>query len=146
MERIHKFLNLPPAEQFLLVKSLALLAAIRIGLWSLPFRTLRRLLTHLTRTNPRLLGADQPPIDRICWVVSAASRYVFRATCLTQALATQALLRRRGHPACLRIGVAKGEKERLDAHAWVESRGQIVIGDSADLSRFAPLPPLEKER
>jgi hypothetical protein len=54
------------------------------------------------------------------------------------------LLARRGHPALLRIGVLKGEEGRLEAHAWLESKGRIVIGGS-ELERFTPLVALEGE-
>ncbi len=66
-----------------------------------------------------------------------------RATCLPQALAAEALLRRAGHPADLRIGVAKTGPGRLLAHAWVECRGRVIVGDLPErLADYAPLPPL----
>ena len=37
------------------------------------------------------------------------------------------------------LGVTKGKGGQLEAHAWVESEGQIVIGGSDSPSRFAPL-------
>jgi hypothetical protein len=46
------------------------------------------------------------------------------------------------NPRSLRIGVAKGEAGKLEAHAWVESQGRIVIGGLRDLPYFTPLPPL----
>jgi hypothetical protein len=61
-------------------------------------------------------------------------------TCLTQALATQILLGWRGHPTHLRIGVAYSETGQLQAHAWIESDGQIVVGELSDLPRYHPLP------
>ena len=73
------------------------------------------------------------------------SRYVPAATCLTQALATRVLLSRLGQPAHLRIGVAKSKKGQLQAHAWVESQGKIIIGDQPDLSRFAIMPLIKEE-
>jgi hypothetical protein len=39
----------------------------------------------------------------------------------------------------LKIGVAKNKDGKLDAHAWVESQGQVLIGNLHDLSRFEPL-------
>jgi hypothetical protein len=68
------------------------------------------------------------------------------ATCLSQALAAQTLFLRQGYPAELHIGVAKNETGQLEAHAWVESEGQVVIGDLQNLSRYTPLPSLEAER
>jgi hypothetical protein len=53
------------------------------------------------------------------------------------------LLVQHGEPAVLRIGVIKNEAGNLKAHAWVESRGRIMIGDSRDLFRYTPLPPVQ---
>lgn len=85
-------------------------------------------------------------MDRVTWAIAVASRYVPKATCLAQAQAMQVLLGRCGHPASLRIGVARSEEGRLHAHAWVESDGRIVLCNCEDLARYTPLPPLEGER
>jgi Transglutaminase-like superfamily len=146
MQRLHKFCRLPSPSRRLLVKSLLLLGIIRMGLWLLPFRTLRRLLAHMTRACPRWQGGHQAPLKRVVWAVTVASQYVPAATCLTQALATQVLLSRRGHPTSLRIGVARSDAGEFQAHAWVECQGEIVIGRVEALSRFAPFPPLDGEK
>ena len=86
---------------------------------------------------------DSANIEKIVWAVTVASRYVPAATCLTQALAGQILLAQHGEPALLQIGVAKNEAGNLEAHAWVESRGRIVIGDSRELFRYTRLPSVE---
>jgi hypothetical protein len=75
-------------------------------------------------------------------VETASRRTPGLKTCLAQALAAQVLLTRRGYPALLRIGVAKGERQQLQAHAWVESEGKIVIGGS-ELERYTPLAVLK---
>ena len=62
---------------------------------------------------------------------------------MTRALALMLLLRRRGYPAELRIGVRPSGEDRLDAHAWVEGEGRILIGQIASLSEYTPLPKLE---
>jgi hypothetical protein len=63
-------------------------------------------------------------------------------TCLTRALAATVLLERSGYPAQVRIGFGRNEESRLVAHAWVESDGPIVLGDS-DPTRYTPLVGLE---
>jgi hypothetical protein len=146
MKRLHKFCRLPSQYRHLLVKSVLLLGVVRFGLWLLPFQTLRRLLAHTTRTHTALHGGEHAAVQQVVWAVTVASQYVPAATCLTQALATQVLLNRRGHPASLRIGVARGEVGEFQAHAWVECQGQVVIGAVQALSRFTPLPPLDGER
>ena len=66
--------------------------------------------------------------ERLGWGMTKASQFVPKTTCLTQALGTQVLLGRRGHLTLIHIGVAKGEEGRLEAHAWLESRGKVVLG------------------
>ena len=65
-------------------------------------------------------------------------------TCLPQALAAQVLLERCGYPARLRVGVVKGGEGQLEAHAWVESQGRIIVG-GAEVERYIPLSGLEGE-
>ena len=152
MKRLFKFFRLPATDRSLLVKAAFIVGAVRLGLWGLPFRTLRRLLARVAQQPAglhqacpeRSRRADRSSLDRIAWAVTVASRYVPAASCLTQALATQVLLGRRGHPACLRIGVEKGEEGQLQAHAWVESDGMVVIGGlEPELERYTPLPALD---
>jgi hypothetical protein len=53
------------------------------------------------------------------------------------------LLAHHGDPAVIRIGVAKNKNGQLEAHAWVESRGRVVIGGSRELFRYTPFPPVQ---
>jgi hypothetical protein len=119
------------------------LGMIRLGMWLLPFQTLCRMVAKRQGPTGDLRKSDQDSIKRVARAVMIASRYVPSSTCLTQALAAMVLLGKIGQPASLRIGVSKGEEGNLRAHAWVESRGSIVIGDLKDLSRFDVLPPIE---
>ncbi len=140
MTRINKFLRLPFSEKNLFIKAWALLGIIRLGLSLLPFITLKKLLRII---GPPMAGAnDQLSEDRLVWAVAAASRFIPKATCLTQALAIQLFLKQSGREAHLHIGVDHGEGGRLDAHAWVESRGRVLFGGS-NLSRYTHLLALE---
>jgi hypothetical protein len=145
MKRIRKFLSLSTTDQRLLLKSAFLLGAIALGLRVLSFRILQRFLAGMTQRVVRLDCTARPSPERIAWAVRVARRYVPAATCLSQALAVRTLFRRQGYPAQLRIGVTKGERGQLEAHAWVESEGKIVIGGSQDLARYTPLPSLQGE-
>jgi hypothetical protein len=145
MKRLHNFCRLPSRYRHLFVTSLLLLGMVRLGLWLLPFQTFRRLLAQLTQARAALQEGDHAAIQQVVWAVTMASQYVPAATCLTQALTTQVLLSRRGHPASLRIGVARGDAGGLQAHAWVECQGKIVIGGAQALSRFTPFPALDGE-
>ncbi|MCL4294766.1 MAG: lasso peptide biosynthesis B2 protein [Anaerolineae bacterium] len=146
MKQARTFLNLSPTEQQLLIKAALLLGLITLGLRAFSFQTLRRWLTGVARNSIALQDTNRPSPERVARVVQAAGRYVPGATCLPQALAVQTLLKQRGYSSSLRIGVAKGEGGQLEAHAWVESQGRIVIGNSNDLARYTLLPLLEGER
>ena len=76
MNRLRQFLRLPQIERRALVDATLLVVAIRLGLWLLPFRTLRRVLARLARTrSPRRLR-ERLASDRIVWATTVASRYV----------------------------------------------------------------------
>lgn len=89
----------------------------------------------------RLGGRSGRPVDpgRLARLVGAASRHhLWPMTCLPRSLALQALLRRHGISADLRIGVRR-EAGELRAHAWIEQAGRPV-GEPADVElRFQPL-------
>ena len=55
------------------------------------------------------------------------------------------MLAQHGEPALLQIGVAKNEAGALQAHAWLESQGRIVIGNSREVFRYTRLPSIERE-
>lgn len=139
MNRLRKFLALPFKDQKLLTQSLFLLAAIRTSLWLFPFAWINKLVSRLElrESNAELL--DWIAIDEIVLSVRAGSRLVPFATCLTQALATQVLLRMKGQDSRVRFGVDKDEHNGLIAHAWVEINGRIIIGEEHRHSRFSVL-------
>lgn len=118
-----------------------MIGIVRLGLWLVPFDTLRR---WVERTARERATAGRASEEQIVWAVARASHYVPGAhSCLPRALAAHVLLRREGHPSDLRIGVALDEHKKLQAHAWVESRGKVVIGDT-DLTRYTPLPSVSQ--
>jgi hypothetical protein len=147
MKSLRKFARLSSSDQRLLIASGALLAAIRIGLWLIPFSTLRRLLGRMQSTHRDTRKTEAEVLKKIVWAVSVAGRCLPKAgNCLAQALATQVMLGRRGHDTTLRIGVARSDDGQCLAHAWLEAEnGRVVIGGSEAISRFVPLPPLRED-
>jgi len=88
--------------------------------------------------------APQSSEEQVVWAVARASHFIPGANrCLPRAMAAHVLLRQAGHSSELRIGVALDERKKLQAHAWVESRGKVIIGDT-DLGRYTPLPPIKE--
>jgi hypothetical protein len=102
---------------------------------------------RLRRNTAALLGEperdDPGPVDparlseakRVGHVVGAgAARLPWHPSCLRQALAAQRMLRRRGIPSRLHLGVIAGG----EAHAWVTVGDRAVIGGGGS-DRFVPL-------
>jgi hypothetical protein len=136
-ERAGKFARLSRAEKVRLVEAFIWLSMVKIGLFLLPFKSMRRLIE--TRLRPESGKGDAAYIDQVVWAVQTASHYVpTGATCLTQALTVQMLLGRRGYPTQLHIGVTQDDSGQLKGHAWVEREGQVLIGGT-ELAGFTKL-------
>jgi hypothetical protein len=148
MSKLHKLLSLTGSDQRLLFCTFLLLGAIRLGLLILPFRILLRITGKLShpgnQTNSAGSIAIEKLISKIVWAVEVSTRYMpGGAKCLARALTTKILLSRQGYTPDLRIGVTKGADGTLEAHAWIEHQGRVVMGNLRDLSRYIPLPSVE---
>ena len=142
MKRVVKFLKLSPNDRHILVAGLFLVVLIRLGMFCIPFRILWRIINRKIGKHSGLQCAELVEESKIVWAIKTANRYIPRTTCLAQALAAQVLFSHYGHSTRLYIGVAKSEAGKLLAHAWVESRGEVVIGGLDDIPRYTPLPQL----
>jgi hypothetical protein len=70
----------------------------------------------------------------------AARRGLVRPACLGRSVGLWWLLRWHRLPAELRLGVRR-EAEQLEAHAWVEHRGMVLLDQAEVVERFAVLGP-----
>ena len=135
MNKLVKFLNLNKQERQLFIQAYVLLMLIRLGLFLLPFQTLKKILGKVSQigkpTNSQITTRS------IAQVINRSSRFSpGTVLCLAKALATDTLMNIYGFPCQLHIGVAKGQDNNLEAHAWVEAEGKVVVGYLPDLSRF----------
>jgi hypothetical protein len=138
MRQLRRFVALPAADRSELTRAFIAVAAIRLALSVLPFRVVRPVIARIT-ARPRGPGAGADDAQRVAWAVAAAAVRIPRATCLTQALAAQVLLARIGEHAELRLGVARAHGAPALAHAWLEHRGQVLVGGGW-LEQYMPLP------
>lgn len=116
--------------------SAALLTVIvtRLALWLVPFRFLHR---WSQRASEKHAPGDLMRRLRIAHAITIASGLVPAASCLTQALAAQWLLHRRGEFVRLCVG-ARRSRNGIEAHAWLEHDGGILLGQLPDLQHFQP--------
>jgi Transglutaminase-like superfamily/Coenzyme PQQ synthesis protein D (PqqD) len=117
-----------------IVPAYLILVAVDIALRLLGFGKVYRWLDHLPSGRHR---ADAARAGRIAAAVDgAASMYFTRAWCLQRSLVTLILLRTRGWPAQLVLGV---RRMPFTAHAWVELAGRVVNDDPRVRRRFTVL-------
>lgn len=133
MRRVKRFLRLSRADQAILLQagfSIVLLRTV------LPWFSVTRVWLLVSRVTWRFHRTCA--VDRIVWATKAAARFLPGSTCLTEALAAQALLVRYGYNPRLTIGVMKKDGRSFVAHAWVTCEEQIVIG-GAEVERYTSL-------
>ena len=136
MSRTRTFLGLPRIDKLLLIECAFSLAATRVALALLPYRTVTDIVDFVSaRLRSR---SSQPTLSRVAWAVDTASRHVPGVNnCLVRALAARVVLVRRQRDAVLHYGVASSGPDSFEAHAWVECDGVVVVGSTPE--RFTPL-------
>jgi hypothetical protein len=106
----------------LLIEAWVTLCGARLALWVLPWSIVSRKPAPITR------GAALS-LEESSAAIRVMSRYVPFTTCLTQALALRRLLARHGRVSVLNLGVRNPSGGRLQAHAWLEADGRVILGD-----------------
>jgi Transglutaminase-like superfamily len=118
------------------------MARIRLGL---RFQSFQDLLKALRLDSSP--GIHTPTSDialpTLLWSVNRSSAYMpGNVVCLARALTTQVLMNRHGYATEICIGVKLNEQGNLEAHAWVEHDGKVIIGKLSDLASYQALPSL----
>ncbi len=110
--------------RFLLLAPQAIATCVHYRI-ALAFRRVEVLNRKAPALQARIAWPSESEISR---AVHFAARILPGVHCLPQALAVRELMHRYGRPCDLRIGVATAGGFR--AHAWVESDGRIVHGQT----------------
>jgi hypothetical protein len=133
MQLWQKFRALDPSDRWLTTEAAVLMAVTQIGFRVVSYAMLRRALDTLKRFR----GSPQSQ-SRIGWAVNAVGRRLAGRTCLSEALAADVMLCRRGYSPSVRLGVRKtrGRLNAPEAHAWVECGGIVVTGQLAILDDY----------
>ena len=140
LQKLHR---LSPRERSFLIRSWCAVLCIDIALRCLPFTRIASFCRRLRATGNDRNAPSLPPVTHLAWLVNVAGRYSPLGTsCLKEALALSWLMSRRGAATTLRIGVTR-HHGKLNAHAWLEQNGRVILGE-ADADAYAPLLPLTR--
>lgn len=126
-------------ERVVLVEAMLELGLARARVALRPFGA----VAEAASRSPSAFGDETAGARReIAWAVTTAARRApWRAKCLEQGLAAQAMLCRRGVPGVLHYGLKRGAVGDLAAHVWVTVGGQDVVGGAhaagyVEMARF----------
>jgi hypothetical protein len=130
-----RFRELTARDRRVFITALVLLPVAAAIVRVVRFTTVERWLAHAPK---RYAGRDEAASARAVarMVVAAANRGPYKPACLPISVVLQWLLRRQGIDATLCLGVRRRDG-RLDAHAWVEHRGQPLLDALAGHERLA---------
>lgn len=117
-----------------LMEAALLHAFIAAALRIVTYPRLQRLLDGLARIR----RGTRCPMRDVTRAITTVSRHIGGRTCLAEAAVAYTMLRRRGHDPRLRIGVRRAASA-LEAHAWVECDGMVVIGELPGMTGYAML-------
>lgn len=140
MKRCDKLRKLSWQQRRALLYALLIINVIRLSLWFFSFGMIRQQLkTVLSRwvCSPQ---TEKISVAFIVQAISIAANYSpGKVKCLARALTAQLLLNRYGYSHNFHIGVTKNESQELEAHAWIEYRGQVIVGELSNLNQFRTL-------
>ena len=127
-------------DSYLLAIAFLNLLQVRLSLWRHPTQSLRQDRLW-ARPFPVLYPfRTRPSLRKVLQAINMSSQLMpGKVKCLARALTARSLGLRFGYPLSIHIGVAKQSLQQLEAHAWVEYQGQVVMGAIPQLGRFVPL-------
>ena len=129
-------------DRALVAEAALSLALARAGVIAVPFRLIAdRLGAHMEESDCTDDPGGAELGRRIGWAIGVVSaRVPWRTKCLEQALAAKAMLRRRGIPNTLYLGVARtaDREAALNSHAWLRT-GTLHVTGGSHVDRYAVL-------
>jgi hypothetical protein len=143
--RLTQFLRLKWRERADLLEATWRLAlANRQLAWGAPV-DVARLITQVGEHKHPATPGDDELVARVVWAIPRAAAVVpWRADCLRQAEAARVWLARNGLRGDLKLGARRDAHGRLETHAWLLWRGEVVTG--GDTALFVPFAKAEERR
>jgi hypothetical protein len=145
MNRLRKYWSLPRREKQLFCEAGILLLLSKLSVETIAFRYIESLLrAHWNYGASR--GLDHADDIKLVKLSLSRAENVLpsKNPCLARSIAEFIMLRRRGIPAVMYMGVKCSENSLL-AHAWVITRSEVT-NENSENSAYAPLVTIGQER
>jgi hypothetical protein len=145
MGRLLKFWSLPRQEKYCFCEAGILLLLSNLSIKTIPFRQIYRFLHANWHTRTRVVLDSTENIKLVMLSLSRAANLLpWKSRCLSQSIAAFVMLRRRGIPAVMFVGVKSLEDSSLLAHAWVQTGHEVTI-ENSEISTYTPLVSVRGE-
>jgi hypothetical protein len=132
MSRLRKAFALSASDWLLIAQTWLWFVAVEVGLGCLPLQKLLRIIQRPGKAQRGTKREEEPrhaTPERLAYCVGLTTRlHLHDPTCLKKALVLYTLLTRRDFNAQLFIGAARATNGKLDAHAWLECQGKVLLG------------------
>jgi hypothetical protein len=124
----------PTAKKLLYARVLWMIVRVRLILWVYGFETVRKLALPKKILNQSFSASE------IALAIQRTSRFVPRASCLTQAAAGHLVLAGYGLTSSIRVGVKIDRQKQFMAHAWLLFQEKVILGgDDRSVSEYQVL-------
>jgi len=129
LDSLHNASRLGPVEWAIFFSAVTLRIAIRIGLWTVPYRFWKRTF-ETAFAEPRFASSEKVR-HLVRTALSRSDRLLTPGgMCLSRALAGYMLLRFLRADGQIRLAVGwSADGKSLQSHAWLESSGEPLVGD-----------------
>ncbi|AUG47147.1 hypothetical protein BVU17_06255 [Haloarcula taiwanensis] len=132
--RLRDFRALSWAQKLFLCEAVVLIVTSKVLLTVAGLEDAERCFGTVSQFLPCHRQSGSPEVVR--WaVLTAGSHLPGTYDCLDRALTGSTLLEASDLPHCLRFGVDT-QSNTFEAHAWIESNGEVLIGDVDNFGRF----------
>ncbi|MGB1249838.1 MAG: lasso peptide biosynthesis B2 protein [Candidatus Promineifilaceae bacterium] len=127
--RTQRYFSAPLQTKYMLVEAAVLLGVSRAIVLLLPFRFFAPYLGQQSSETSHAPAAPQQQIaSRVMAMIDMVSpRTPWNSNCLAQAITGKLMLRSRGVPSTLYMGL-RNEAAELKAHAWLRAGDMFVTG------------------
>ena len=137
VSKLARFRQLEGKDKLLLFQAACWLAIARIMLAVNSFERLSERLADAGK--PAGFEPDPAELRRLSYAIGVAANNVpWRSDCFPQSIAARLMLRRRGLPSIIHLGVQRIGEADLAGHAWLTC-GEIVVTGDVDLDRYTEL-------
>lgn len=129
LRKLHTFRSQSRQQRALIAEAMLFTWLARLAVRLIPFSRIVRWIEHNASSHQSAKTPEPALIYSLRRAVKTASRNaLWKSVCMQQSLAMYTMLSRRGYGSTLRMGAKINPQGKIEAHAWLESDGEVILG------------------